>query len=85
MINLQRCYELEMMREIGWKDADGIPMRPTPNGKTLQDGFESYFRAMSPAKAADIEARVNMTGFYNSYKSGAAREDFITEFQRRQS
>lgn len=83
MINLQRCYLLEMMRETGMPDESGTKLRVVKGGKTLKDGFESYFLAMNPAKAKKIIAEVNMEGFYNSYKGRTMKEEFITEYHRR--
>ena len=83
MFNLQRAYEKEMLRETGIKALGGKPLKKVRNGKTLKDGFESFYMAMNTDKAARIKAEVNMEGFYNSYKGGSMKEEFIKEYQRR--
>jgi len=83
MLNLQRAYELEMKRETGMKDEYGKILRKIPNGKTLKDAIDSFFLAMSKDKAEHIKAEVNIEGFYNSYKGGVMKEEFIKEYKRR--
>lgn len=83
MLNLQRAYELEMKRETGMKDEYGKILRKVPNGKTLKDAIDSFFLAMSKDKAEHIKAEVNIEGFYNSYKGGVMKEEFIKEYKRR--
>lgn len=83
MLNLQRAYEMEMKRETGIKGEDGKPIKKVRNGKTLKDGFESYFLAMNFDKAQKIREEVNIEGFYNSYKGGSMKEEFINEYKRR--
>jgi MoxR-like ATPase len=82
MINLQRAYELEMMREVGLPGEDGKPLRKVEGGKTLRDGFESYFMVLSSDKAQEISQQVNMEGFYNSYRGGEMKEGFKTEYKK---
>ena len=83
MMNLQRGYEVEMKREIGIKDENGKPAKRERNGKTLKDGFESYFMTMNSDKAEKIKEEVNIEGFYNSYKGGNSKEEFLKEYKRR--
>lgn len=83
MLNLQRAYELEMKRELGFKDESGRSLRRVPNGKTLRDALESYFLAMSKDKALLIREEVNIEGFYNSYKGRVMKDEFVLEYKRR--
>ena len=83
MLNLQRGYVNEMMREVGLKDEKGKIIKKVPNGKTLKDGLENYFMAMSKDKAIRIKADVNIEAFYNSYKGGENRDSFVKEYNRR--
>ncbi len=85
MLNLQRAYELEMKRELKLKDATGKPVAKVPNGKTLKDAMESYFMAISSDKANHIKTVVNMEGFYNSYRGKVMKDEFVKQYQRRQS
>lgn len=83
MLNLMRAYELEMKRETGMKDEFGKTLRKLSGGKTLKDGLESYFLAMNKDKALHIKNEVNIEGFYNSYKGGAMKDEFVREYKRR--
>jgi len=83
MLNFQRIYILEMLRETGLKDQYGKVIRNIPNGKTLKDCFESYFMTMSRDKASEIKIAINMEGFYNSYKGKVMKAEFIKEYKRR--
>lgn len=83
MLNLQRAYVLEMKRELGLKNADGKTHRPVPKGKTLKDGFDSYFLAMNPEKASLIKTQINYEGFINRYKSSDAKQQFLKEYKKR--
>ena len=83
MINLQRAYELEMKRETGLKNEHGKPYKKIVNGKTLKDALDSYFLAMSKDKANHIKLEVNIEGFFNSYKGGNSKDEFIQEYKRR--
>ena len=83
MIQLQRVYELEMKRELGLDDPFGKPIKKVPGGKTLKDGLESYFLAISKDKADHIKATVEIEGFYNSYKGRVLKEQFLNEYKRR--
>jgi len=85
MLNIQRAYELEMKRETGLKDQQGQIMRKVPGGKTLKDALESYFMVMNKEKADHIKTEINIEGFYNSYKGGIMKEEFMTEYKRRSS
>jgi len=57
MLNLQRSYELEMLRETGIKNGEGQIEATVPQGKTLKDGLESYFSIMNPDKANQIQEK----------------------------
>lgn len=83
MLNLQRSYELEMLRETGIKNAQGKVVSKVKQGKTLKDGLESYFSIMNREKAAHIQETVGIEGFYNSYRGRTSRDEFIKEYQRR--
>ncbi len=83
MLNLERIYELEMKRETGIKDEFGKSHQNVPGGKTLRDSLESYFMAMNFEKAEFIKDKVNLEGFYNSYKGSVMKKEFIKEFKRR--
>ena len=83
MLNLQRAYDLEMKREVGFKHENGMVYMKVPNGKTLKDGLDSYFSTMNKDKAQHIKNAVNIEAFYNSYKGGEKKEAFIIEQKRR--
>ncbi len=83
MLNIQRGYELEMKRETGMQDEHGKIIPKVPGGKTLKDALESYFMAMNRDKAEHIKNEINIEGFYNSYKGGVLKEEFIREYKRR--
>lgn len=83
MINLQRGYILEMMRETGQVGPDKKKLKRLKGGKTLKDGFESYFLAMSPEKARLIKDKVEIQSFYNSYRGGEEKTAFLQEYERR--
>ena len=83
MMNLQRAYELEMLRETGIPDVKGNHHGRVKNGKTLQDSFESYFYTMNTDKAHEISEGIDMESFYNSYKGKSRKEEFTKEYRRR--
>jgi MoxR-like ATPase len=83
MLNLQRGYELEMMREFGLSDPEGNRYDRVLNGKTLRDGLESIFYTMTKDKANKIKADTGIEGFYNSYKGRDQKDLFVNEYQRR--
>ncbi len=83
MINMQRIYELEMMREMGLKDANGTIHQTVTNGKTLKDCLESFFWTMSREKATRIKDEVGYENFINSYKGSVWKDQFIQEYKRR--
>lgn len=83
MLNIQRAYEMEMLRETGLKDHRGKLVRKVRNGKTVKDAFESYFLVMNRDKAGKIREQVGMEGFYNSYRGKKEKDEFITEYKRR--
>lgn len=43
MLNFQRIYELELLRETGTQTKQGGVLRKVRGGKTLKDALESYF------------------------------------------
>ncbi len=83
MLNIQRAYELEMLRETGLKDHRGKLVRKMRNGKTVKDAFESYFLVMNRDKADKIKEQVGIEGFYNSYRGKNEKDAFIKEYKRR--
>ncbi len=83
MLNIQRAYEMEMLRETGLKDHRGKLVRKVRNGKTVKDAFESYFLVMNRDKADKIREQVGMEGFYNSYRGKNEKDQFIAEYKRR--
>ncbi|MDN5201178.1 AAA family ATPase [Fulvivirgaceae bacterium BMA10] len=83
MLNIQRAYELEMLRETGLKHHRGKPVRKMINGKTAKDAFESYFLVMNRDKANKIKEQVDMESFYNSYRGKNEKDEFIEEYKRR--
>lgn len=83
MINMQRIYELEMLRETGIKDASGRIHRKVVQGKTLADCLQSYFATLSKDKATRIATEVGLIGFINSYKGAAERQSFMQEYTKR--
>lgn len=83
MINMQRIYELEMMREMGIKDRNGNIHHTVANGKTLKDCLESYFWTMGSEKASHIKKEVNYEDFINNYKGSVSKDEFIKEYKRR--
>lgn len=83
MNNIQRIYELEMMREMGIKDANGTIHGAVRLGKTLKDCLESYFLTMSKEKAAHIKDEVGYENFINNYKGLIWKDQFIQEYKRR--
>jgi len=83
MINFQRSYQLEMLRETGIKDINGNTLPRNPKGKTLKDAIESYFYAMNKDKAIHIKEEVNIEGFYNSYKGREPKDEFKTDYYRK--
>lgn len=83
MLNIQRAYELEMLRETGLKDHRGKLVRKMVNGKTVKDAFESYFLVMNRDKANKIKEQVGIEGFYNSYRGKNEKDEFIKEYKRR--
>ncbi len=83
MINMQRIYELEMLRETGITDAFGNSHRKPRGGKTLRDCLESYFMVMGKEKADQIGKEVNLNRFFNSYKDAENKQVFLQEYQKR--
>lgn len=83
MLNLQRAYELEMLRETGITPPNGKRVAKRKHGKTLKDALESYFMVMNRDKATRIKEQLGMEGFYNSYRSRNGQDAFINEYQRR--
>ncbi len=83
MLNIQRIYELEMLRETRLKDAGGRTVPKRAKGKTMKDAFESYFLVMGPDKAHKIREQVGIERVYNSYRGKNERDAFIREYQRR--
>ncbi len=83
MINMQRIYELEMMREMGIKDTVGNMHHTVSNGKTLQDCLDSFFWTMSTEKAHSIKEAVDYENYINNYKGAIGKEEFVKEYHRR--
>ncbi len=83
MLNMQRIYELEMLRETGIADENGTTHRKIRQGKTLKDCFESYLMVMGKEKANEVRITANLTSFYNSYKGADMKESFLQEYQKR--
>lgn len=83
MLNFQRIYELEMLRETGLKRHNGETVMRINNGKTLVDSIESFFQVMNNDKANIIKAEVEIEGFYNSYRGRMYVDEFRAEYQRR--
>ncbi|QKX05346.1 AAA domain-containing protein [Aquimarina sp. TRL1] len=83
MLNFQRIYLQEMLRETGIKDHSGRSISGVKNGKTLKDCIESYFRVISREKADHIKKEVNIVEFLNRYKGAEMKQVFIEEYKRR--
>ncbi len=83
MVNFQRVYELEMLRQTGVKDPMGRTVRPVRNGKTLKDSIDSYFLTMHPDKAVYVKEESNVEEFLNRYKGVEMKQSFIEEYKRR--
>lgn len=83
MINIQRIYELEMLREMGIRDTNGMNYHTVKNGKTLKDCLDSFFWTMSREKAHSIKQAVDYDNFINNYKGAIGKEEFIKEYHRR--
>lgn len=83
MLNIQRAYELEMLRETSIKDHSGNLHDKVKNGKTFKDALESFFSVMSKDKAMQIRTEVNTEGLYNSYRGKVMKEAFVSEYKRR--
>ncbi len=83
MLNFQRAYELEMLRETGVPNREGKTEQRVPNGKTLKDALESYFLAMNSEKAEKIKEDAMVESFYNNYKGRTGKQDFVKEYERR--
>ncbi|WP_299243085.1 AAA family ATPase [uncultured Aquimarina sp.] len=83
MLNFQRIYILEMLRNTGIKDAAGHTLRVVQGGKTLKDCIASYFLVMNKEKADHIQKEVNIEEFLNRYKGAEMMQGFIEEYSRR--
>lgn len=83
MLNFQRIYVQELLRDTGIKDVFGNTRRPVKNGKTLRDCLESFFNVMGKEKAHHVKTEVDLESFLNSYKGADSKPDFIKEYQRR--
>ena len=83
MLNFQRIYIQEMLRQTGIKGPFGTTVTPIQNGKTLKDCVESYFLVMNREKAYHIQKEVNMEEFLNRYKGAEMKQVFIDEYRRR--
>ncbi|MAQ76900.1 MAG: ATPase [Aquimarina sp.] len=83
MLNFQRIYIQEMLRQTGVTNTSKKISKPVRNGKTLKDCLESYFLVMNREKAAHIRREVNLEEFLNRYKGAEMKQVFIHEYKRR--
>ncbi len=83
MLNFQRIYELELLRETGVKTKEGTGYRKVQGGKTLKDALESYFLVMSSDKSHHVRMAIDIDAFVNSYKGADQKESFIAEYHKR--
>ena len=83
MLNFQRIYELELLRETATLTKEGLRFRKVPNGKSLKDALQSYFLEMSIDKAIHIKNEVQLETFLNSYLGAEKKQIFIQTYKKR--
>ena len=85
MLNIQRAYELEMIRVLELSEDPWLSRRPD-KGKSASDAFLSYFRTMGDRKRAkEIQGNVDFAEWQNSYRSSANLKSFQAEYAKRQA
>lgn len=85
MLNIQRIYELEMLRLTGSKDRFGVQHDWIENGKTTKDAIESFFLAMNKDKAIKVMSEANVEAALNTYNSKTVSYQFMQEYRRKYS
>ena len=83
MLNIQKSYELEMLRKTGIADHAGKRHEDVPHGKTLKDAIEAYLLPFPEEKARFVREQVNLQGFYNGYKGQEHLLAFVEQYQKR--
>lgn len=83
MLNMQRIYEVEMLRVTQTKNKLGKKLKINQKGKTFKDALESYFYSMNTRLANDVKEDLEIETFYNSYKSKKHRDEFVAEYLMR--
>ncbi|WP_025741937.1 AAA family ATPase [Aquimarina pacifica] len=83
MLNFQRIYLQEMLRETGIKNEAGRRLERVQNGKTLKDCMDSYFLVINTEKATHIKQETDVSTFLNNYRGLEMKNEFITEYLRR--